>query len=82
MDKESTQLYCIYDPVGKAKLFTIARDAHDCWCRLSGGVFILKEVRSKFIEKKKSEGYTCKPIQIANLEEEVVLNLDDERLFY
>jgi len=75
-----TQLYCIYDPEGKALFEFISSTKENSWISLWE-----PSLHGKFDDFKdhyQGLGYACKPIQIANLEEERVLNLDDERLFY
>ena len=80
MDKESTQLYCIYDPEGVIVNGTNSRETKYRSFKL---LYDIKrythEDYSDFLERVEEEGYTCKPIQIANLEEEVVISKDDYR---
>ena len=75
------QLYCIYDPEGKARLETIS-NAHSGYAWELYMIYLygkneLKNTSFSQLEswktEKQKEGYTVKPIQIANLEEEVVI---------
>ncbi len=63
-----TQLYCIYDPEGKALNKTISSVKALSWGQLNCGVFIFKEALATFIERKESEGYsvTCNQFLIYN----------------
>lgn len=78
MDKESTQLYCIYDPEGVIVNGTNSRETKYRSFKL---LYDIKrythEDYSDFLERVEEEGYTCKPIQIANLEEEVVISKEE-----
>jgi len=63
-----TQLYCIYDPEGKAIPKSIRPNEHEPW---NSVCFPDQRIDLRV------RGYACKPVQIANLEEEVVISKDE-----
>ncbi len=73
-----TQLYCIYDPEGIIVNGTNSKETkHRSFKLLYDIKGYTHEDYLDFLERMEEEGYTCKPIQIANLEEEVVISKDD-----